>query len=112
MEFPENDNDSEHNYVDESDAEYKLLQMVQTGVAWHVNHFIKYSLKKPYRTSHHSGHSFVLEVLNGYKDRYHQQFKMEKHVFMKSCQVLSESYGLKRGTNISIIKLIAIFLLH
>ena len=72
----------------------------------------QYSLKKPYRTSHHSGHSFVLEVLNGYKDRYHQQFKMKKHVFMKSCQVLSESYGLKRGTNISIIKLIAIFLLH
>ncbi|KAH9688209.1 DDE Tnp4 domain-containing protein [Citrus sinensis] len=33
MEFSENDNDSEHNYIDESDAEYKLLQMVQTGVA-------------------------------------------------------------------------------
>ena len=60
MEFPENDNDSEHNYVDESDAEYKLLQMVQTGVAWHVNHFIKYSLKEPCRTSHHSCHSLIL----------------------------------------------------
>ena len=109
MEFSENDDDSEHNYIDESDAEYKLLQMVQTGVALYVNHFIKHSLKESCRTSHHLGHSFVLEVLNGHKDRIHQQFRMEKHVFIKLCQVVSESYGLKRDKNVSIIDSVAIF---
>ncbi|XP_052297075.1 uncharacterized protein LOC127902270 [Citrus sinensis] len=34
---------------------------------------------------------------------------MEKHVLMKLCQVLSESYGLKRGNNISIIESVAMF---
>ncbi|XP_052292520.1 uncharacterized protein LOC127900978 [Citrus sinensis] len=109
MEFSENDDDSEHNYIDESDAEYKLLQMVQTRVALYANHFIKHSLKEPCRTSHHSGHSFVLEVLNGHKDRIHQQFRMEKHVFIKLCQFLSESYGLKSGKNIFIIESVAMF---
>ena len=78
MEFPENDYDSEHNYIDESDAEYKLLQMIQIGVALYVNHFINHSLKEPCRTSYHSSHSLVLEVLNGRQDRCHQQFRIEK----------------------------------
>ena len=81
MEFLENDNNNEQNYIDENDAGYKWWQMVQTGVALHVNHFIKCSLKEPCRTSPHLGHSFVLEVLNIHKDRCHQQFRMEKHVF-------------------------------
>ena len=85
------------------------MQKVQTRVALYVNHFIKYSLKEPCRTSHHLGHSFVLEVLNGHKDKCHQQFRMEKHVFIKLCQVLSESYGLKRGKSIFIIESVAMF---
>ena len=28
MEFPKNDDDSEDNYIDESNAEYKLLQRI------------------------------------------------------------------------------------
>ena len=34
---------------------------------------------------------------------------MEKNVFIKLCQVLSESYGLKRGKGIFIIESVAMF---
>ena len=34
---------------------------------------------------------------------------MEKHVFIKLCQVLSELYDLKRGKNTSIIESVAMF---
>ena len=45
MKFSENDDDSEYNYIDESDVEYKLLQIIQTGAALYVNHFTKHSLR-------------------------------------------------------------------
>ncbi|ESR56523.1 hypothetical protein CICLE_v10023522mg [Citrus x clementina] len=51
----------------------------------------------------------IKKVLNGHKDRCHQQFRMEKHVFIKLCQLLSESYDLKSGKNISIIESVAMF---
>lgn len=35
--------------------------------------------------------------------------KIEKYVFMKLCEVLSESYGLKRGKNVPIIESVAVF---
>lgn len=35
--------------------------------------------------------------------------KIEKYVFMKLCEVLNKSFGLKRGKNVPIIESVAVF---
>ena len=104
----ERDDDNEHSDSDQSNDDYEYLH---TRVALCVHHFLKYSLKVPCRTSSHTRYKFVMEVLKGHKDRCHQQFRMEKHVFMKLCNTLSQKYGLQKGRDVSLVETLAMFLI-
>ncbi|KAK3221513.1 hypothetical protein Dsin_008538 [Dipteronia sinensis] len=104
----DSDDDCEH---DDIVDDLNFLQVMQIGVRLYVDHFLKHIYKVPCRTSSHTRYVFVIEVVKGYKDRCHQQFRMEKHVFLKLCKLLSESYCLKRAKNISLVETVAMFLI-
>ncbi|KAJ8752292.1 hypothetical protein K2173_003928 [Erythroxylum novogranatense] len=109
MSYSDNDSENEHEYNE--DIEEDILQLVKIGVEMAVDHHIKYYMKKLCRTSPHTGWMFVMELLNGHKDRCHQQLRMEKDVFIKLCKLLNESYGLKKGTEVTIEEAVAMFLI-
>ncbi|KAK2662150.1 hypothetical protein Ddye_000724 [Dipteronia dyeriana] len=85
--------DNEHSDSDESNDDYEYLH---TGVALCVHQFLKYNLKVPCRISSHTGYKFVMEVLKDHKNRCHQQFRMEKQVFIRLCNLLSQAYCLQK----------------
>jgi hypothetical protein len=79
----------EQNTQDDDDIFEKLLFWLHVG-EYAVNNLCK----EPCRTSELIGHSWVQEILQGNPTRSYEMFRMEKHIFNKSCTELVE-YGLK-----------------
>ncbi|KAH7513139.1 hypothetical protein FEM48_Zijuj12G0164800 [Ziziphus jujuba var. spinosa] len=65
-----NDSNSDSEYHDDdSEVEEELLDMIVAGVVLTIDHFIKYYVKEPCRTSFYTGWKFVMEILNDHEDR-------------------------------------------
>ena len=70
-----------------------------------------YIEKRPCRTSSHTRYKFVMDVLNGQEIRCFQQFRIEKHVFMKLLEPLTKRYGLKERVDMSLKEALTMFLI-
>ena len=68
----------------------EVVLSVARATVYHHNNFL---IKEPCRNSPRTGWMFIMEMLNGNDRRCQEQFRMEKHVFVKLCDRL-RSYGL------------------
>ena len=82
-------NNNDRNLEDEGDDELDFYQRVLSGCVAAIT-LTSYIEKRPCRTSSHKRYKFVMDVLNGQEIRCFQQFRMEKHVFMKLLETLTE----------------------
>ncbi|KAL6293903.1 hypothetical protein ACE6H2_002045 [Prunus campanulata] len=54
---------------------------------------------------------WVMDVLNGHKIRCHEQFRMEKHVFIKLLETLTGAYDLKEVGDIPVVAVLLLIIL-
>ncbi|CAL8083459.1 unnamed protein product [Prunus armeniaca] len=109
MSSSDGDGNSTHSYTNDSDDEF--YQLISVGCVVAISEWLKYVDKEPCRTSSHTGYKWVMDVLNGHKVRCHEQFKMEKHVFIKLVETLTGSYGLKEVGDIPLVEALSMFLI-
>ena len=103
-------NNNDRNLEDERDDELYFYQLMLSGCIAAIT-LTSYIEKRPCRTSSHTGYKFIIDVLNGHEIRCFQQFRMEKHVFMKLLETLTKRYGLKEGVDMSLKEALAMFLI-
>ncbi|KAL5765821.1 hypothetical protein ACOSP7_016438 [Xanthoceras sorbifolium] len=90
------------------DMEFDELILATTRTAmYHHNNFL---IKKPCRNSPHTGSMFIKEILEKNDRRCHEQFRMEKHVFVKLCDRL-RSYGLTSTKGVRLEEAMGMFLM-
>ena len=70
---------------------------------------IMHICKEPRRTSEHTGHTWVYEILQGHPIHCYEMFRMEKFIFHKLCTELVEQ-GLKETKGMRVQEMVAIFL--
>ncbi|KAK2637453.1 hypothetical protein Ddye_032245 [Dipteronia dyeriana] len=83
-----------------------VLATTRTAVYYHNNFLVK----ERCRNSPHTRSMFIMELLKGNDRRYHVQFRMEKHVFIKLCDRL-RSYGLTSTKGVGIEEGVSMFLM-
>ncbi|KAK3210944.1 hypothetical protein Dsin_015650 [Dipteronia sinensis] len=91
---------------DDMEFDELVLATVRTAVYYHNNFLIK----EQCRNSPHTGSMFIMEILKGNDRRCHEQFRMEKHVFIKLCNRL-RSYGLTSTKGVGLEEAIGMFLM-
>ncbi|CAL2266420.1 unnamed protein product [Prunus armeniaca] len=98
-------------YVNMAKANKEIQRWISVGCVVAVSEWLKYVDKEPCRTSLHTGYKWVMDVLNGHKVRCHEQFRMEKHVFIKLVETLTGAYGLKEVGDIPLVEALSMFLI-
>ena len=90
--------------------EIEFNQVVLTVARATVYHHNNFLIKEPFRNSPHTGWMFIMEILNGNNRHCQEQFRMEKHVFIKLCDRLG-SYGLTSTKGVRLEEAVGMFLL-
>ncbi|KAK3193602.1 hypothetical protein Dsin_024912 [Dipteronia sinensis] len=85
----------------------EVVLTVARATVYHHNNFL---IKEPCRNSPRTGWMFIMEILNGNNRRCQEQFRMEKHVFVKLCDRL-RSYGLTSTRGVRLEEAVGMFLM-
>ncbi|KAK2648063.1 hypothetical protein Ddye_015552 [Dipteronia dyeriana] len=85
----------------------EVVVSVARATVYHHNNFL---IKEPCRNSTRTGWMFMMEILNGNDRRCQEQFRMEKHVFVKLCDRL-RSYGLTSTKGVRLEEAVGMFLM-
>lgn len=89
----------------------KRKKRVLLLMAMHAaNYFLNRVEKNPCRTSILTGHGWIQEILHGNDNRFYEQLRMRKPVFLQLSNVLEENYGLKPTRRMIIHEQVGIFL--
>ncbi|XP_026399247.1 uncharacterized protein LOC113295110 [Papaver somniferum] len=95
-----------------SDDEEDLVVVVTTATTTLIAFYCQYFLEKTIcHDSILSGASHVDEVLNGHDARCQDSFRMEKHVFLRLCDMLKEKELLRHSNGVRVEEKVAIFML-
>lgn len=78
----------------ESNEDNDILEYASYVAALVGDYVIMHICKEPRRTSEHTGHTWVYEILQGHPIHCYEMFRMEKFIFHKLCTELVEQ-GLK-----------------
>ncbi|KAK2659493.1 hypothetical protein Ddye_006026 [Dipteronia dyeriana] len=89
---------------DDMEFDELVLATARTTVYYHNNFLVK----EPCRNSPYTGSMFIMEILKGNDRRCHEQFRMEKHVFIKLCDGL-RSYGLTSTKGVGLEERVGMF---
>ncbi|RZC86733.1 hypothetical protein C5167_030077 [Papaver somniferum] len=95
-----------------SDDEEDLVVVVTTSTTTLVAVYYQYFVEKTIcHDSILSGEDHVDEVLNGHDARCQDSFRMEKHVFLRLCDMLKEKELLRHNNGVRVEEKVAIFML-
>ncbi|RZC84243.1 hypothetical protein C5167_047029 [Papaver somniferum] len=95
-----------------SDDEEDLVVVVTTTTTTLIDVYYQYFLEKTIcHDSILSGAAHVDEVLNGHDARCQDSFRMEKHVFLRLCDMLKEKELLRHSNGVRVEEKVAIFML-
>ena len=93
----------------ESNEDNDILEYASYVAALVGDYVIMHICKEPRRTSEHTGHTWVYEILQGHPIHCYEMFRMEKFIFHKLCTELFEQ-GLKETKGMRVQEMVAIFL--
>lgn len=95
-----------------SDDEEDLVVVVTAATTTLIVVYYQYFLEKTIcHDSILSGAAHVDEVLNGHDARCQDSFRMEKHVFLRLCDMLKEKELLRHSNGVRVEEKVAIFML-
>ncbi|XP_026417129.1 uncharacterized protein LOC113312604 [Papaver somniferum] len=95
-----------------SDDEKDLVVVVTAATTTLIAVYYQYFLEKTIcHDSILSGAAHVDEVLNGHDARCQDSFRMEKHVFLRLCDMLKEKELLRHSNGVRVEEKVAIFML-
>ncbi|XP_026396375.1 uncharacterized protein LOC113291008 [Papaver somniferum] len=95
-----------------SDDEEDLVVVVTAATTTLIAVYYQYFLEKTIcHDSILSGAAHVDEVLNGHDARCQDSFRMEKHVFLRLCDMLKEKELLRHSNGVRVEEKVAIFML-
>ncbi|XP_026450957.1 uncharacterized protein LOC113351121 [Papaver somniferum] len=95
-----------------SDDEEDLVVVVTAATTTLIDVYYQYFVEKTiFHDSILSGEAHVDEVLNGHDARCQDSFRMEKHVFLRLCDMLKEKELLRHSNGVRVEEKVAIFML-
>ncbi|KAF9604273.1 hypothetical protein IFM89_004979, partial [Coptis chinensis] len=95
---------------DDSDEEDMIMQAACVTTMLTAGYYQYYVNKIPCRTSALSGTEWVEEVLTGHGARCQENFCMEKHVFLRLCDILQTKGLLTHSDTVQVEEQLAIFM--
>ncbi|KAI3882808.1 hypothetical protein MKX03_020808, partial [Papaver bracteatum] len=95
-----------------SDDEEELIVVIVAATTSLLACYYQYFVEKIiFHDSMLSGSSHVDEVLNGHDARCQDSFRMEKHVFLRLCDMLKEKELLRHSNGVRVEEKVTIFML-